>query len=198
MNATLKSPAPLVLASASPRRLALLAQAGVTPDRVDPCDIDESPLPGETPRMAALRLATLKARAGAVRHPGAFILGADTVVAVERRMLGKPATVEEARAMLQRLSGRGHHVLTAVTVIAPDGRVARRLAEARVKMKRLTEAEITALLASDEWRGAAGGYRIQGLAGALITNLIGSYTAVVGLPLYETMGLLLGLGYVRA
>ena len=198
MNATLKSSAPLVLASASPRRLALLAQAGVTPARVDPCDIDESALPGETPRMAALRLAILKARAGVARHQGAFVLGADTVVAVERRMLGKPTTAEEARAMLQRLSGRGHHVITGVAVITPDGRVASRLAEARVKIKRLTDQEIAALLASDEWRGAAGGYRIQGLAGAHVTNLIGSYTAVVGLPLYETMGLLRGLGYVSA
>ena len=198
MNAIAKSPVLLVLASASPRRLALLAQAGVTPGRVDPCDIDESALPAETPRMAALRLATLKARAGAACHPGAFVLGADTVVAVERRMLGKPATVEEARAMLRRLSGRGHHVITGVAVIAPDGRLARRAAEARVKMKRLTDQEIARLLASEEWRGAAGGYRIQGLAGAHITNLIGSYTAVVGLPLYETMGLLRGLGYAPA
>ena len=198
MNTTAKSSAPLVLASASPRRLALLAQAGVTSGLVDPCDIDESALPGETPRMSALRLATLKARAGAARHPGAFVLGADTVVAVERRMLGKPATAEEARAMLQRLSGRGHHVITGVAVIAPDGRIASRVTEARVKLKRLTDQEIARLLASGEWRGAAGGYRIQGLAGAHVTNLIGSYTAVVGLPLYETMGLLRGLGYAPA
>ena len=188
----------LVLASASPRRLELLSQAGVTPDAVDPCDIDETPLKDEGPRRLASRLALGKARACEARHPGAYILGADTVVAVERRTLGKPETKDEARAMLTRLSGRGHHVVTGVAVIAPDGRVATRLAEARVKMKRLTDSDISALLAGEEWRGAAGGYRIQGLAGAHVVNLIGSYTAVVGLPLYETMGLLRGLGYAPA
>lgn len=188
----------LILASASPRRLDLLVQAGVTPDRVDPCDIDEKPLKDETPRRLALRLALAKARAGATRHADAFVLGADTVVAVERRILGKPDTAFEARAMLERLSGRGHHVITGVAVVTPDGRVASRVAEARVKIKRLTDQDVAALLDSGEWRGAAGGYRIQGLAGAHVVNLIGSYTAVVGLPLYETMGLLRGLGYAPA
>ena len=195
MNTSFQLRPPLVLASASPRRLDLLAQAGISPDRVDPCDIDETPLKEETPRRAAGRLALAKARAGAARTPGAFIVGADTVVAVERRLLGKPRTIDEARAMLRRLSGRGHHVITGVTVIAPDGREASRLAEARVTMKRLTDHEITRLLSSEEWRGAAGGYRIQGLAGAYIIRLVGSYTAVVGLPLYETIVLLTGLGY---
>ncbi len=195
MTASLESRAPLVLASASPRRLALLRQAGLTPDVVDPCDIDETPLAKETPRITALRLATLKARAGALRHPGAFVLGADTVVAVERRMMGKPEDREQARAMLERLSGRGHRVFTGVAVVAPDGRLARRLGEARVKLKRLTRGELAGLLGCEEWRGAAGGYRIQGLAGAYVTNLVGSYTAVVGLPLHETLNLLTGVGY---
>jgi septum formation protein len=186
---------PLVLASASPRRLALLAQAGVTPDAIDPRDIDETPRKGETPRLAALRLAGEKARSAAAEHPGAFVLAADTVVAVGRRMLGKPPTDGEARFMLQLLSGRGHRVFTGVCVIAPDGRSARRVSETRVKFKRLGDRDIGDLLACGEWLGAAGGYRIQGRAGACVVSLIGSYTGVVGLPLYETMGLLGGLGY---
>ncbi len=188
----------LVLASASPRRLDLLAQVGIIPDSIDPCDIDETPLKDETPRRAAGRLALAKAVVGAARNPGAFIVGADTVVAVERRLLGKPLTTDEARVMLRRLSARGHHVVTAVSVIAPDGRAASRLAEARVTMKRLAGPDIARLLASEEWRGAAGGYRIQGLAGGYVIRLVGSYTAVVGLPLYETIGLLTGLGYAPA
>ena len=187
---------PLVLASASARRLDLLAQVGLTPDKIDPVDIDEAPLKGETPRLAAQRLAAAKARAGARRNPGAFILAADTVVAVGRRMLGKPDTLDEARAMLALISGRAHRVLTGVMVIAPDGREATRLAEARVKFKRLAKAETAALLAGEEWRGAAGAYRIQGRAGGFVTNLIGSYSAVVGLPLHETLSLLAGLGFV--
>jgi septum formation protein len=188
-------PAPLVLASASPRRLDLLAQVGVTPDKVDPVDIDEAPLKGETPRLAALRLAAAKARAGAARNPGAFVVAADTIVAVGRRMLGKPRTREQASAMLALISGRGHKVLTGVMVIAPDGREASRLAETRVKFKRLDKADTAALLAGEEWLGAAGAYRVQGRAGAFVTDLIGSYSGVVGLPLYETLSLLTGLGY---
>jgi septum formation protein len=188
---------PLVLASASPRRRKLLAQAGVTADAIDPRDIDETPLKGETPRLAALRLAVEKAQAAAGDHPGAFVLAADTVVAVGRRMLGKPSTDGEARAMLGLLSGRGHRVFTAVCLISPDRRAASRVSETRVKFKRLAAADLEALLASGEWRGAAGGYRIQGLAGACVISLIGSYTGVVGLPLYETVGLLTGLGYTR-
>jgi len=188
--------ASLVLASASPRRLELLAQVGLTPDKVDPVDIDEAPLNGETPRLAALRLAAAKARAGALRNPGAFVVAADTVVAVGRRMLGKPDTQEAARAMLTLLSGRNHKVLSGVMAIAPDGREASRLAETRVKFKRLGRAETAALLAGEEWRGAAGAYRIQGLAGGFVTHLIGSYSGVVGLPLHETLTLLAGLGFV--
>ncbi len=174
-----------------------MAQIGIAPEAVDPADIDETILKGETPRLAAQRLAAAKAAATAARHPGAFVLGADTIVCVGRRILGKPATRDEAAKMLSLLSGRGHRVLTGVSVIAPGGKTAGRLAEARVKMKRFSNAETAALLDSEEWRGAAGGYRIQGLAGGHVTGLIGSYTAVVGLPLYETASLLTGLGFER-
>ena len=189
--------APLILASASPRRRELLAQAGIVPDLIDPLELDETPLKGETPPRTAARLAMAKAAAGAERHPGTYVLGADTVVAVGRRQLGKPVDVDEARGMLALLSGRGHRVYTGVSVIAPDGRMAHRLGEARVAYKRLSGQEIDRLLASEEWRGAAGGYRIQGLGGACVTKLVGSYTAVVGLPVYETICLLEGLGSTR-
>ena len=186
---------PLVLASASPRRLDLLAQVGIVPDTVDPCDIDETPLKGETPRLAALRLATEKALVGTSRNPGAYVLAADTVVAVGRRLLGKPENEAKAVDMLSLLSGRGHRVFTGVALTAPDGRSATRVSETRLKMKRLSDREVRGLIDCGEWRGAAGGYRIQGRAGACVISLIGSYTGVVGLPLYEAMGLLAGLGY---
>lgn len=188
-------PSPLVLASASPRRLDLLRQIGVIPDAVEPADIDESPLKKETPRLLALRLAKAKAALVAGRRPGAFVLGADTVVAVGRRVLPKAETIEEARACLALLSGRNHRVLTAVAVHRPDGRMAARLVETRVEVKRLTDREIEAYLASGEWHGKAGGYGVQGLAGGFIMGLHGSYSAVVGLPLYETRCLLEGLGW---
>ncbi len=191
----MSGPPPLVLASASPRRRELLAQAGIVPDRVDPVDIDETPLKAETPPRAAARLAREKAAAGAARHPGAFVLGADTVVAVGRRLLGKPADEAEARGMLTLLSGRGHRVYTGVSLIAPDGRSAHRLAEARVTYKRLSAREMDGLIACGEWEGAAGAYRIQGLGGAYVIQLVGSYSAVVGLPLHETLCLLEGLGW---
>lgn len=187
--------APLVLASASPRRLALLAQIGIAPSRVDPAQIDETVAKGETPRRAALRLASMKARAVAPRSPGAFVIAADTIVAVGLRLLGKPQTEVEARAMLTLLSGRGHRVVTGVTVIAPGGREATRLSETRVKFKRLSGRELASLLECGEWRGAAGGYRIQGRAGRYVVALIGSCSGVVGLPLHETASLLDGLGY---
>lgn len=188
---------PLVLASASPRRLELLAQVGITPDRVAPADVDETPQPKETPRRLAERLARAKAAAGAESAPGAFVLGADTVVAVGRRLLGKPADAQEAAAWLRLMSGRNHRVLTGVAVAAPDGRMSARVAEARVAFKRLSEPEIAAYLASDEWRGKAGGYAIQGRAGAFVRGIVGSHTAIVGLPLYETVALLDGLGWRR-
>lgn len=185
----------LVLASASPRRLELLRQVGIEPDRVLHTDIDESVATDETPRLHASRLAREKATAGAAAAPGAFVVAADTVVAVGRRVLPKAETQEQAAQCLALLSGRAHKVLTAVAVVAPDGRTASRLAETRVRFKRLTPAETAAYLDGGEWRGKAGGYGVQGRAGAFVTELQGSYTAVVGLPLYETVCLLEGLGW---
>jgi septum formation protein len=186
---------PLVLASASPRRLDLLAQVGVAPDRVDPADIDETPQRDETPRSHALRLAVEKARAVAPRSPGAIVLAADTVVAVGRRILPKAETPEQAARCLKLLSGRNHKVLTGIAAIAPDGREASRLVETRVQFKHLSDAEQADYLAGGEWNGKAGGYGVQGVAGGFIIDLHGSYTSVVGLPLYETLNLLTGLGY---
>lgn len=185
----------LVLASASPRRLELLAQAGFTPDVVRAADVDETPLKDETPRLLASRLAL--AKASVVHKPGQFTIGADTVVAVGRRVLPKAESEDEARQCLTLLSGRAHKVLTGVAVIGPDGRIASRLSETRLHFKRLTPAELEAYVASGEWRGKAGGYGIQGRAGAFVLDLNGSYTGVVGLPLYETLCLLDGLGYRR-
>jgi septum formation protein len=192
---TLKLRPPLVLASASPRRIELLARVGIVPDQVLPADIDEREQPGETPRRLALRLASEKAQAVAPRAEGAFILAADTVVAVGRRVLPKAETEAEARACLALLSGRSHRVFTGVAVIAPDGRLASRLVETRLTFKRLSPAERDHYLASDEWRGKAGGYGVQGRAAAFVIDQHGSYTSVVGLPLYETLCLLEGLGY---
>ncbi|WP_369062595.1 Maf family nucleotide pyrophosphatase [Caulobacter sp. 73W] len=183
------------MASASPRRLDLLRQGGIEPDRVAPADIDETPLRDETPRRLALRLAVEKAAAAAVHAPDAVVLGADTVVCVGRRILPKAETEAEARQCLTLLSGRAHKVLTGIAAVAPDGRKASRLVETRLHVKRLTRAEIEAYVASGEWKGKAGGYGIQGRAGAFILGLDGSYTGVVGLPLYETVNLLSGLGW---
>jgi septum formation protein len=187
----------LTLASASPRRLELLAQVGLTPNRVAPAEIDESPLKDETPRRLALRLACEKA-AAAKAGPDGFVLAADTVVALGRRVLAKAETPEEARRFLELLSGRAHRVLTGVCVIAPDGRSASRIAEARVRFKRLTGREVDGYLDSGEWRDKAGAYAIQGRAGGFVIDMSGSYSAVVGLPLYETLALLEGLGFQRA
>ncbi len=184
-----------MLASASPRRLALLRQIGIEPDQIDPSDIDETPLKDETPRLAAARLARAKAQAARARHPDAFVLGADTIVAVGRRVLGKAADEAEARKFLTLISGRAHRVLSAVCLIAPDGRTAARLSESRLIFKRLTPGEMAGYLASDEWRDKAGAYAIQGRAGGFVSSLSGSYSGVVGLPLYETACLLEGLGY---
>lgn len=185
----------LVLASASPRRLDLLAQIGITPSAVAPADIDESPLKDETPRRLALRLAREKAACAALGHPDAIVLAADTVVAVGRRVLPKAADDAEVAACLRLLSGRAHRVMTGVAVAVPGGRVSARLVETRLIFKRLTETEISVYVAHGEGIGKAGGYGVQGRAGAFVQALSGSYPAVVGLPLVETVNLLRGAGY---
>jgi septum formation protein len=187
--------APLVLASASPRRLQLLQQVGIVPSDVDPADVDEAPRRRELPHHYARRVALDKLNAVAARHPGAFLLAADTVVAVGRRILPKPADEAEARRCLELLSGRRHRVLGGVAVQAPDGRRVDTLVTTAVVFKRLSEAEIRRYLDGGEWRGKAGGYAIQGAAAAFIPKIIGSYPNVVGLPLVETCNLLTGLGY---
>jgi septum formation protein len=185
----------LVLASASPRRLALLAQAGVTPDDVIPAAIDETPLPGELPRALARRLALGKARAVAAAHPDAFVLGADTVVACGRRLLPKAESREQAAECLALLSGRRHCVHGGIALVAPGGRERARVCETIVQFKTLTPAETAAYLDSGEWDGKAGGYAIQGRAEVLVKFIRGSYSNVVGLSLYDTMALLNGAGY---
>jgi septum formation protein len=187
--------APLVLASASPRRLALLAQIGVTPDVVRPADIDETPHPDEVPRLHAERLAREKAAVAAV--PGSFVLAADTVVALGRRILPKAAGAADVCVCLAMLSGRRHHVLTAVVLVGPDGRSTARLVDSVVGFARLTAAQIDAYAATAEGEGKAGGYAIQGHAAAFIRFLSGSYSGVVGLPLFETAQLLRGQGWLR-
>ena len=191
----------LVLASGSPRRLALLAQIGVEPDRLVPVTIDEVPRKKETPRNLAKRVAREKtdaARAVLKDDPefvGALILAGDTVVSVGRRILPKAELIEEAASCLRQLAGRSHRVYTAISLVTAKGHVRRRLVETRVRFKRLSREDIESYLASGEWRGKAGGYAIQGLAGGFVVKLIGSYSNVVGLPLYETMTLLTGEGY---
>ena len=189
--------APLVLASASPRRLELLRQVAVEPDEVVASDVDEAPLKKERPRALAARLAREKARAVAPQRSGAFVLAADTVVAVGLRLLPKAEDEAEARRCLELLSGRAHRVMTGVCVIGPDGREAVRVSDSRLHFKRLTGSEVESYLASGEWRGKAGGYGIQGRAGAFVLDLHGSYSGVVGLPLYETLCLLEGSGWRR-
>jgi septum formation protein len=186
----------LVLASASPRRLALLAQIGIVPDRVISTDIDESVLPGELPRRHAERLA--RAKAAVADSAGDYVLAADTVVAVGRRILPKPDTEADARRCLALLSGRRHRVLTAVVLLAPHGRCGERLVQSVVAFSRLTEQQIAAYLESEEWRGKAGGYAIQGRAATLIRFISGSCSNVIGLPLFETAQLLRGLGWPLA
>ncbi|WP_420394347.1 Maf family nucleotide pyrophosphatase [Acuticoccus sp.] len=191
----------LILASGSPRRLQLLEQIGITPDHLSPAGIDETPLRKERPSSYALRLAHEKAEVAWSRarevldDDGTFVLAADTVVAVGRRILPKADSYEAAATCLKRLSGRNHHVHTAVVVKGPRGRARERLVETRVKMKRLSTAEINTYLESAEWSGKAGGYAIQGRAAAFVVQIVGSYTGVVGLPLYETAQLLNGMGY---
>ncbi|HTV67649.1 MAG TPA: Maf-like protein [Rhizobiaceae bacterium] len=191
----------LVLASASLRRIELLQQSGIEPDRLVPADVDETPLRAEHPRSLAKRLSRDKAeRALKIlkedgEAEGAFILAADTVVAVGRRILPKAEMMEEASNCLKLLSGRSHRVYSGVCLITPQGKLRQRLVETRVRFKRLSRDEHEAYLASGEWRGKAGGYAVQGIAGTFVVKLVGSYTNVVGLPLYETMGLLNAEGY---
>lgn len=188
---------PLILASASPRRLALLRQAGYEPDLVEPADIDEAALPKELPRALARRLAVEKARVVSERRPGAWVLAADTAVACGRRILPKPATEETARDCLAILSGRRHRVFGSVRVIDPAGNGRARDVVTSVAFKRLTRHEIEDYVSGGEWRDKAGGYAIQGRAGAFVRFLGGSYFNVVGLPLYETITLLEGMGFRR-
>ena len=191
----------LVLASASPRRLTLLSQVGIEPDALRPSSIDETPKKGEMPRALATRLARTKALEArdAVANDkdiaDAHVLAADTIVAVGRRILIKPRFVEEAVAALRLLSGRSHRVLTALCLVTPDDRVRLRIVDTRVRFKLLTTEEIEAYIASREWRGKAGGYAIQGLAGCFVQKIAGSYTNVVGLPLTEVVNMLAGEGF---
>ena len=186
----------LVLASASPRRIELLALIGITPDRTLPADIDETPLKDETPSRLAARLARTKAQAVSSRAPDAVVLAADTVVAVGRRLLEKPADAAEAERFLRLLSGRNHRVFTAVAVAAGE-RVTHRVVDTRVAIKRLSDKEIAAYVAGGDWKGKAGGYGIQGPAAAFVLKIIGSHPAVMGLPLPETVNLLAGAGWRR-
>jgi septum formation protein len=191
----------LVLASGSPRRLALINQAGVEPDSLEPAEIDETPERGELPRTLAVRLAREKALKAQERIrsredlKGAFILAADTVVSVGRRIMPKPELLEEAGSCLRLLSGRTHRVYSGVCLVTPNDTVKTRLVETRVRFKRLSDQDIESYLASGEWRNKAGGYAIQGLAGTFVVKIVGSYSNVVGLPLYESIALLAGEGY---
>ncbi len=190
-----RPPPQLVLASASPRRLDLLRRVGLAPARAEAPDIDESPLPSEMPARLAARLAVTKADDVARRHPGTFIVAADTVVACGRRILPKAADEDQARACLERLSGRRHKVHTGIAVIDPERRCVKRVITTTVTFKRLSAGEIEAYLDSEEWRDKAGGYAIQGRAALFAPTINGSYTNVVGLPVAETANLLAGLGY---
>jgi septum formation protein len=192
-----QSRAPLILASSSPRRLALLRQVGVIPERIAVPEVDETPLPREQPRAHVLRLAEAKAADVAARRDAAdaYVLAADTAVACGRRILGKADDAVAAERFLRLLSGRRHRVYTAVAIAAPDGRRAVRVVMTVVRFKRLGASDIAAYLASGEWRGKAGGYAIQGRAEAFVTSINGSYSNVVGLPLATTLDLLQGLGW---
>ncbi|MAZ01679.1 MAG: septum formation protein Maf [Sneathiella sp.] len=188
-------PPTLILASASPRRLALLKQIGLIPEKVDPADIDEAAKSNERPRDLAKRLAVEKACAVIARHPGAFLLSADTVVAVGRRALGKAGTEDEAYAFLKLLSGRRHQVHTGITLVTPTAEIISRVVSTAVVFKPLDQSEIRGYLKHDEWQGKAGGYAIQGYAAAFVRLIQGSYSNVVGLPLFEVSNLLRGNGF---
>ena len=194
MGAPSSSSPTLYLASASPRRRDLLAQIGITPDLIRGVEADETILAGERPRDAVRRLAQLKADvAGHAAHD--FTLAADTIVACGRRILGKPSDEAEAETMLRLLSGRAHKVMTAVVLTTRDGQRREKCVETRVQFKRLSSDELRAYLLSREWEGKAGAYAIQGMAEVFVRSLQGSWSNVVGLPLYETANLLQGAGY---
>jgi septum formation protein len=184
----------VILASASPRRLELLARLAITPHAIDPADIDEAPLKGELPIPYARRMAREKALIVAARHPGVIVLSADTVVGVGRRILPKAETGEEARACLTLISGRRHRVHSAVAVIDATGKLRERVSSSILAFKRLSDNEIAAYLATEEWRGKAGGYAIQGCAEAFVRYLSGSHSGVMGLPLFEARSLLVASG----
>lgn len=191
----------LVLASGSPRRLQLLAQIGIEPDRLLPTSIDETPKKSELPRNLAKRLARQKAAAAieAMKREDdgspSIILTADTVVGLGRRCMPKAQLIEEAAGCLRQLSGRSHRVYTSLCLVTTTRQIRQRLVETRVRFKRLSREDVDSYLASGEWRGKAGGYAVQGYAGAFVVKLNGSYSNIVGLPLYETMNLLIGAGY---
>ena len=189
---------PLILASASPRRVELLARLGLVADAVDPAHIDETPRRGELPQAYARRMAAEKALAVAKRHPECLVLAADTVVAAGRRILPKAETEAQARACLELLSGRRHRVLSAVSLIDREGRAHHRLSTSILTLKRLGQEEIASYLESGEWHGKAGGYAIQGRAEAFVRHLSGSHSGVMGLPLYETRALLRAAGMACA
>jgi septum formation protein len=208
---TMASHNTLILASGSPRRVELLAQVGIEPARLMPMDLDETPRRGEHPRSLAWRLSAEKARAAALalkdpafRGPALtegdglgkpYLLAADTVVSVGRRILQKPESLGDATAALTLLSGRSHRVYTGICLIAPDGSLRQKVVDTKVRFRRLTSHDIESYLASGQWRGKAGGYAIQGIAGSFVVKLVGSYTNVVGLPLTETVALLSGEGF---
>ena len=187
----------LILASASPRRLDLLKQVGITPDQIIPADIDETPLKAELPRDYALRVAVAKAQAVAPQAAGAYVLSADTVVACGRRILPKAESEADARACLSLLSGRRHRVINGIALVTPDGRMKTRVTETVVQFKGLSQDEIDTYIASGEWQGKAGGYAIQGQAAAFVKFISGSYSTVGGLSLYDTMQMLSGSGFSR-
>jgi septum formation protein len=191
----------LVLASASPRRLSLLDRIGLTPDLLNPSDVDETPLKRESPRRLSIRLATAKAEK-AINMPlvkglgnSVYVLAADTVVGLGRRVLPKAETYQEAKDCLTLLSGRSHWVYTTIALAAPDGKITWRCVETKIRFKRFSRDDVESYLQSEEWRGKAGGYAIQGRAEAFVRNMAGSHSAVIGLPLYETVLLLQGAGF---
>lgn len=186
----------LILASQSPRRSLLLSRIGISPDLISPADINEDIIEGELPRDYALRLACEKATKISGDFPNHIVLAADTAVSVGRRILPKAQTIADAKYCLQLISGRSHRVFTGVALVKSNGELLKRVVETRLKVKRLSEVELKNYIQSREWQGKAGGYSIQGSAESFVTKIVGSYSNVVGLPLYETRNMLQGSGYI--